>query len=78
MPSGNPSLDADEKRKLQNRAAQRAFRERKEKHLAELEARVEAQDAILASCRGTIHRCGFLTGFPSLSRAHASFRQPHC
>ncbi|GAA5994227.1 uncharacterized protein JCM10292_001944 [Rhodotorula paludigena] len=54
--NGNPSLDADEKRKLQNRAAQRAFRERKEKHLAELEARVEAQDAILASCRGTIHR----------------------
>ncbi|GJN89691.1 hypothetical protein Rhopal_002678-T1 [Rhodotorula paludigena] len=54
--NGNTSLDADEKRKLQNRAAQRAFRERKEKHLAELEARVEAQDAILASCRGTIHR----------------------
>ncbi|GAA5986455.1 hypothetical protein JCM10908_003761 [Rhodotorula pacifica] len=37
-------LDAEKKRKLQNRAAQRAFRERKEKHVTELEERVKLQE----------------------------------
>ncbi|GAA5823462.1 hypothetical protein JCM11251_000641 [Rhodosporidiobolus azoricus] len=41
---GNDSLDAEAKRKLQNRAAQRAFRERKEKHLSDLETRVVVQE----------------------------------
>ncbi|GAA6046853.1 hypothetical protein JCM3770_005676 [Rhodotorula araucariae] len=54
--NGNPSLDADAKRKLQNRAAQRAFRERKEKHLADLEERVKAQEAQLEAFRETVRR----------------------
>src|SRR5271156_3061079 len=33
--------DSSQKRKAQNRAAQRAFRERKEKHLKDLETKVE-------------------------------------
>ncbi|BGP39164.1 DNA-binding transcription factor yap1 [Rhodotorula kratochvilovae] len=51
---GNTSLDADAKRKLQNRAAQRAFRERKEKHLSDLEERVKTQEAQLDAFRETI------------------------
>ncbi|BGP23899.1 bZIP transcription factor [Rhodotorula toruloides] len=50
----NDSLDADAKRKLQNRAAQRAFRERKEKHLADMEARVKVQNVELEELRQTI------------------------
>ncbi|KAI8099498.1 uncharacterized protein BX664DRAFT_321433 [Halteromyces radiatus] len=34
-------LDPKQKRKAQNRAAQRAFRERKEKHVSELQARIK-------------------------------------
>lgn len=52
----NPSLDADAKRKLQNRAAQRAFRERKEKHMADLEERVKTQEAQLEAFRETVRR----------------------
>ncbi|BGP54941.1 DNA-binding transcription factor yap1 [Rhodotorula sphaerocarpa] len=37
-------VDAEKKRKLQNRAAQRAFRERKEKHVSDLEQRVKLQE----------------------------------
>ncbi|GAA5860494.1 hypothetical protein JCM8547_000321 [Rhodosporidiobolus lusitaniae] len=48
---GNDALDVDAKRKLQNRAAQRAFRERKEKHLSDLEARVETQEKQLSEFR---------------------------
>ncbi|GAA6042001.1 hypothetical protein JCM8097_009139 [Rhodosporidiobolus ruineniae] len=51
---GNDSLDAEAKRKLQNRAAQRAFRERKEKHVADLEAKVKVQEDELAQCRDII------------------------
>ncbi|KAI9471921.1 MAG: hypothetical protein EXX96DRAFT_582213 [Benjaminiella poitrasii] len=40
------SLDPKQKRKAQNRAAQRAFRDRKEKHLAELQARIEELEAL--------------------------------
>jgi hypothetical protein len=54
--AANDSLDADAKRKLQNRAAQRAFRERKEKHLADMEARVKVQDIELAELRKAIQR----------------------
>ena len=39
--SSNPALTNVQKRKAQNRAAQRAFRERKERHLKELETKVE-------------------------------------
>ncbi|GAA5973507.1 hypothetical protein JCM8115_006090 [Rhodotorula mucilaginosa] len=42
--SADEQLDAEKKRKLQNRAAQRAFRERKEKHVTELEERVKLQE----------------------------------
>lgn len=54
--AANDSLDADAKRKLQNRAAQRAFRERKEKHLADMEARVKVQDVELEELRQAIRR----------------------
>ncbi|KAI8882534.1 hypothetical protein K501DRAFT_333974 [Backusella circina FSU 941] len=37
----NLSLDPKQKRKAQNRAAQRAFRDRKEKHVSELQARID-------------------------------------
>ncbi|GAA5927641.1 uncharacterized protein JCM15063_005954 [Sporobolomyces koalae] len=47
-------LDADAKRKLQNRAAQRAFRERKEKHVVELEERANQQERELKECRDLI------------------------
>ncbi|GAA5880672.1 hypothetical protein JCM16303_004307 [Sporobolomyces ruberrimus] len=50
----NDSLDADAKRKLQNRAAQRAFRERKERHVIDLEEKVVEQEAELAKCRELI------------------------
>ncbi|KAI8388491.1 uncharacterized protein BYT42DRAFT_491537, partial [Radiomyces spectabilis] len=39
-PSPSLQLDPKQKRKAQNRAAQRAFRERKEKHMAELQERI--------------------------------------
>ncbi|KAI7907116.1 uncharacterized protein BX663DRAFT_494882 [Cokeromyces recurvatus] len=42
-------LDPKQKRKAQNRAAQRAFRDRKEKHLAELQARIEELEALNAT-----------------------------
>ncbi|KWU47566.1 hypothetical protein RHOSPDRAFT_30997 [Rhodotorula sp. JG-1b] len=42
--SADEQLDAEKKRKLQNRAAQRAFRERKERHVTELEERVKLQE----------------------------------
>jgi hypothetical protein len=50
----NDSLDADAKRKIQNRAAQRAFRERKERHVVDLEEKVVQQEAELAQCRELI------------------------
>ena len=56
-PSDNPSLDAEAKRKLQNRAAQRAFRERKEKHTADLEERVKVQEAQLDAFKEILRRC---------------------
>lgn len=40
IPSKKTSTDTKQKRKAQNRAAQRAFRERKEKHLKDLETKV--------------------------------------
>ncbi|KAI7897364.1 uncharacterized protein EV154DRAFT_557672 [Mucor mucedo] len=43
------SLDPKQKRKAQNRAAQRAFRDRKEKHVAELQARIDELEAINAT-----------------------------
>ncbi|GAA5894454.1 hypothetical protein JCM8208_006245 [Rhodotorula glutinis] len=52
----NPSLDAEAKRKLQNRAAQRAFRERKEKHTADLEERVVVQEAQLDAFKEILRR----------------------
>ncbi|RCH86870.1 DNA-binding transcription factor yap1 [Rhizopus stolonifer] len=42
-------LDPKQKRKAQNRAAQRAFRDRKEKHVAELQARIEELEALNAT-----------------------------
>ncbi|KAI8372567.1 hypothetical protein EDC96DRAFT_499819 [Choanephora cucurbitarum] len=42
------SLDPKQKRKAQNRAAQRAFRDRKEKHVAELQARIAELEALNA------------------------------
>lgn len=50
----NDALDADAKRKLQNRAAQRAFRERKERRVIDLEEKVNQQEADLARCREII------------------------
>ncbi|GAA5962568.1 hypothetical protein JCM3765_003733 [Sporobolomyces pararoseus] len=50
----NDGLDADAKRKLQNRAAQRAFRERKERRVIDLEEKVNQQEAELAQCREII------------------------
>ncbi|GAA5983861.1 hypothetical protein JCM5350_007578 [Sporobolomyces pararoseus] len=50
----NDALDADAKRKLQNRAAQRAFRERKERRVIDLEEKVNQQEAELAQCREII------------------------
>jgi AP-1-like factor len=41
MRSGQLLTDLTQKRKAQNRAAQRAFRERKEKHLKDLETKVQ-------------------------------------
>jgi AP-1-like factor len=41
-------LDPKQKRKAQNRAAQRAFRDRKEKHVAELQARIDELEALHA------------------------------
>ncbi|GAA6004916.1 hypothetical protein JCM11491_002277 [Sporobolomyces phaffii] len=52
----NDSLDADAKRKLQNRAAQRAFRERKERHVVDLEEKVVQQEAELAQCHELIEQ----------------------
>lgn len=46
-----------QKRKLQNRAAQRNFRERKEQHVHTLEARVAEQDLELETLRAIIDRC---------------------
>ncbi|KAI9366232.1 hypothetical protein BD770DRAFT_375691 [Pilaira anomala] len=43
------SLDPKQKRKAQNRAAQRAFRDRKEKHVAELQARIEELERMNAT-----------------------------
>ncbi|KAG2229950.1 hypothetical protein INT48_003495 [Thamnidium elegans] len=43
------SLDPKQKRKAQNRAAQRAFRDRKEKHVAELQARIDELERINAT-----------------------------
>ncbi|KAG0757227.1 hypothetical protein G6F22_004407 [Rhizopus arrhizus] len=43
------SLDPKQKRKAQNRAAQRAFRDRKEKHVAELQARIAELEALNAT-----------------------------
>ncbi|KAK4706083.1 AP-1-like transcription factor, partial [Phenoliferia sp. Uapishka_3] len=51
-----PELSAAEKRKLQNRAAQRAFRERKEKHVKDLEDRVVAQENQLELFRDMLER----------------------
>ncbi|KAF1803664.1 hypothetical protein V8B55DRAFT_1333881 [Mucor lusitanicus] len=42
-------LDPKQKRKAQNRAAQRAFRDRKEKHVAELQARIAELEALNAT-----------------------------
>lgn len=42
-------LDPKQKRKAQNRAAQRAFRDRKEKHVAELQARIDELEQLNAS-----------------------------
>lgn len=42
------TLDPKQKRKAQNRAAQRAFRDRKEKHVAELQARIDELEALNA------------------------------
>ncbi|GAA5963794.1 hypothetical protein JCM21900_000043 [Sporobolomyces salmonicolor] len=53
---GDDTLDSDAKRKLQNRAAQRAFRERKEKHVSDLEDKVAAQESELAQCRELIEQ----------------------
>ncbi|GAA5848737.1 hypothetical protein JCM3766R1_006585 [Sporobolomyces carnicolor] len=52
----NDALDADAKRKIQNRAAQRAFRERKERRVIELEDKVVKQEAELAQCRDIIRQ----------------------
>lgn len=52
--TANDDLDADAKRKLQNRAAQRAFRERKERHVIDLEEKVVQQDAELAQYKELI------------------------
>lgn len=49
-------MDINLKRKLQNRGAQRAFRERKEKHLADLEARVVEQAEQLEAFRTLCER----------------------
>lgn len=49
------ALDADAKRKIQNRAAQRAFRERKERRVFDLEEKVNLQEAELARCREIIN-----------------------
>ncbi|SAM05500.1 hypothetical protein [Absidia glauca] len=40
------ALDPKQKRKAQNRAAQRAFRERKEKHVSELQERIRELEAL--------------------------------
>ncbi|GAA6062574.1 hypothetical protein JCM10212_004887 [Sporobolomyces blumeae] len=50
----NDQLDTEAKRKLQNRAAQRAFRERRERHVADLEEKVSQQESELARCRNVI------------------------
>jgi hypothetical protein len=42
-------LDPKQKRKAQNRAAQRAFRDRKEKHVAELQARISELEELNAT-----------------------------
>lgn len=42
-------LDPKQKRKAQNRAAQRAFRDRKEKHVSELQARIEELEKLNAT-----------------------------
>ncbi|GAA5970598.1 hypothetical protein JCM11641_007365 [Rhodosporidiobolus odoratus] len=47
-------IDSEAKRKLQNRAAQRAFRERKEKHVSDLEERVKKQEHELNEFRTVI------------------------
>ncbi|KAI5477338.1 bZIP transcription factor (AP-1) [Pseudohyphozyma bogoriensis] len=48
--------DLEQKRKVQNRAAQRAFRERKENHVKELEDKVAEQDRMLSNYRDIIER----------------------
>jgi hypothetical protein len=45
-----------QKRKLQNRAAQRAFRERKEKHVRDLEDKVAAQAEQMGFMRDMLER----------------------
>ncbi|CEG66877.1 hypothetical protein RMATCC62417_03379 [Rhizopus microsporus] len=48
QPNDGP-VDPKQKRKAQNRAAQRAFRDRKEKHVAELKARIAELEALTAT-----------------------------
>lgn len=52
-----PHLTSHQKRKAQNRAAQRAFRERKEKHLKDLETRV---DSLTKASEADKHENGLL------------------
>lgn len=48
------AIVGNQKRKRQNRAAQRAFRERKEKHVRDLEVKAAVQDEQLLVFRGIV------------------------
>ncbi|KAG1451686.1 hypothetical protein G6F56_008019 [Rhizopus delemar] len=48
-PEKNKPLDPKQKRKAQNRAAQRAFRDRKEKHVSELQERIAELEEQMAT-----------------------------
>lgn len=56
VPLDDADLDLDTKRKLQNRAAQRSFRERKERHLADLERKVVDQAHHIAALTNICER----------------------
>lgn len=53
-------VDSEEKRKLQNRAAQRAFRERREKHVKDLEDQVERQNEQIRQLKARVDQFSLL------------------